>query len=261
MQPAAFARELDTARRQSRTLTALLSERGLDSLDDAYAVQRELTALRLARGARVVGWKLGYTSQAMREQMHVAAPNHGPLTSAMLLADGNVPVAALQPRVEPEIAVRLARPVPADADAETVLACCAGAFACLEVVDSVWADYRFTLLDNTADGSSAGWVVLGAELPLTALDRVAVELAVGGQVVARATGAAAGGHPALGVGWLAGQLRDDPRGLRSGDLVLTGGLTTAQPLPVGGEVRAVFGGGRAVVRATRTSPARHSDDM
>lgn len=236
-------------------MTALLSERGLNTLAEAYAVQRELTAMRLARGERIVGWKLGYTSQAMREQMHIDAPNYGPLTSAMLLPDGNVPGAALQPRVEPEIALQLARPVPPGADVATVLACCVGAYGCLEVVDSVWADYRFTVLDNTADGSSAGWFVLGAELPMTALDTVSVQLTVDGRVVAGATGAAAGGHPAVGVGWLAEQLRDDARGLRAGDVVITGGLTAAHPLPVGGEVGAVFGRGRAVVRATRTSPA------
>ena len=161
---------------------------------------------------RSSGWKLGYTSAAMRAQMGIDQPNFGPLTDAMLLAqDEPVPPTALQPRVEPEIALVLDRPVPRDADIAEVLACCRSAHACLEVVDSVWTGYRFTVLDNTADGSSAGWVVLGPTLPLDALDRVEVELSVAGTTVGTATGAAAGGHPALGVGWLAGQLRTTAR--------------------------------------------------
>ena len=39
------------------------------TIDDAYAIQRAGTALRLERGEKVIGWKLGYTSLAMREQM------------------------------------------------------------------------------------------------------------------------------------------------------------------------------------------------
>ena len=71
---------------------------------EAYAVQSEVTAMRLARGERVAGWKLGYTSAAMRTQMGVGEPNFGPLTDAMLLPSGaTLPAGALQPRVEPEV--------------------------------------------------------------------------------------------------------------------------------------------------------------
>lgn len=246
-----WARELDRARRTGRTLDRLFSDRGLTSLADAYAVQRRLTQLRLERRASVVGWKLGYTSVAMREQMGISEPNHGPLLDTMQLRDAMLPSRGLQPRVEPEIALRLQRAVPPGARADTVLACCSAAYACLEVVDSVWTDYRFTLLDNTADGSSAGWFRLGDELPLDGLDTLDVALLLGDQVVDRASGAAAGGHPALGVGWLAGQLRDDPRGLLPGDVVITGGLTAAIPLALGATVTARFGHRRHAVAVSR----------
>ena len=79
------------------------------------------------------------------------------------------------------------------------------ALACLEIVDSVWSGYRFTLQDNTADGSSAAWVVVGPPLAVSDLAALPVELSVDGEVVERGTGAAASGHPALGVAWLAEQ--------------------------------------------------------
>ncbi len=260
--PGEVARRLVAARLRGAVLDVPLTDAGPFSLDDAYTVQREVTALRLARGERVVGWKLGYTSLAMRAQMGIDQPNLGPLTDTMLLTQpgssghGVVPPSALQPRVEPEIALRLARPVPAGSGVDEVLAACDGAFAALEVVDSVWAGYRFRIEDNTADGSSAAWVVLGPALPLDDLPAIAVRLLVDGEEVATSTGAAASGHPAAGVGWLAGQV--GPRtglALAAGDVVITGGLTAAHVLAPGSVVAAEFsaprGGPDVRVEVTR----------
>jgi 2-keto-4-pentenoate hydratase len=253
--PAGIARRLLAARDGGRTLDVPLTDAGGLNLADAYRIQAELTALRLARGERVVGWKLGYTSVAMRQQMGIDEPNYGPLTDVMLLPSGaGVPGGALQPRVEPEIGLRIASRLDRACGVDEVLAGCSGAVACLEVVDSVWADYRFRLEDNTADGSSAGWVVLGDDLPLDDLPAIAVRLELDGEPVASSTGAAAGGHPAAGVGWLAGQLGARGMALEPGDLVITGGLTAAPPLPPGGRIAASFswgGSGQTTVVVVR----------
>ncbi len=224
----AAAERLLSARAARTTLAGGLGEL---SMAEAYAIQDELTAARLARGEHIVGWKLGYTSPAMRAQMGIDAPNRGPLTDAMLLATGSaVPAAAIHPRVEPEIGLRLERRCRAGASTAEALACCSGAYACLEVVDSIWTDYKFSLTDNTADGSSAAWVVLGPAIPMDDLAALAVVLMVDGTEVASATGAAASGHPAAGLAWLADEVASEQRGLAAGDLVITGGLTAAYPL-------------------------------
>jgi 2-keto-4-pentenoate hydratase len=189
----------------------------------------------------VVGWKLGYTSAAMRAQMGVAQPNLGPLTDAMLLPSGAVlPETVGQPRVEPEVGLRVRRRLAGPVGVQEVLDACDAAVACLEVVDSVWTDYRFRLEDNTADGSSAAYVVVGDPLPMDDLAALPVSLHRNGQAAGEATGAAAGGHPAAGVGWLAEQLGRRGRALEPGDLVITGGLTAAVPLQPGDEVSARF---------------------
>ncbi len=222
------------------------------SLADAYRVQDQVTALRLADGERLAGWKLGYTSAVMRAQMGVGSPNFGPLTDAMLLGSpALLPAGALQPRVEPEIGLRLGRGLTAPCSVESALAACDAALACLEIVDSVWSGYRFTLADNTADGSSAAWVAVGPSLPLQDLASLPVELSVDGQVVERGTGAAAGGHPAAGLVWLAEQLAGSGGALEPGDLVITGGLTSARPLEAGHRVGAMFGDGRWSVEVRR----------
>jgi 2-keto-4-pentenoate hydratase len=216
------------------------------SLVDAYRVQAQLTRRRLARGERRIGWKLGYTSAVMRSQMGVAEPNHGPLTDAMLLPDdAEVSTELVQPRVEPEIALRFARPLSAEdgpVGRDEVLAAAESAYASLEVVHSTWADYRFTLEQNTADGSSAGQVVLGPRLRTNALDAVEVELSVDGRPAGRGRGSDAAGHPADAVAWLLASLAPDGLGLQAGDVVITGGLTAAAPLQPGSLISALFQG-------------------
>ncbi len=238
---AGIAAVLATARAGGMTLDVPITDEIGLPLADAYRIQDEVAALRYAAGERRAGWKLGYTSAAMREQMGVAEPNYGPLTTAMVLPSGAAaPQAALQPRTEPEIGLRLGRALSGPCTAAEALDACSAAVACLEIVDSVWTGYRFRLEDNTADLSSAAWVVLGGPLPLDRLDQVRVSLSVDGAAAGEATGAAAGGHPAAGVAWLAGQLAAAGRGLLPGDLVITGGLTAAVPLRAGAVVAAVF---------------------
>ena len=242
---AAAARALRSARGEGRTLDVPLSRSPGLSLADAYRVQDQVTALRLAGGEKLAGWKLGYTSAVMRAQMGVEAPNFGPLTDAMLLGSPAVlPAGALQPRVEPEIGLRLGRRLAGPCSVSDVLGACDAALACLEVVDSVWSGYRFTLEDNTADGSSAAWVVVGPAMPVSDLASLPVVLSVDGEVVERGTGAAASGHPAAGVAWLAEQLAGRERALEPGDLIITGGLTSAHPLEPGHRISASFGHAR-----------------
>lgn len=225
------------------------------SLTQAYAVQDGLTALREAEGRVRAGYKLGYTSDAMRRQMGIDTPNYGPLFADMIVSGGGPTFARfIQPRVEPEIALVLgADLVGPEVSIEQVAAAVVEVRASLEIVDSVWKDYRFTLAHNTADGSSAAGVVLGPTLDVSPLqcDRAEVVLYVGDQQVATATGAAASGHPLRGAAWLCSELyRRHGTGLRAGEVVMSGGLTAAFALAAGGRVTATFGSA-AVVEVSR----------
>lgn len=252
--PADVARALDDAHLAGIALAA--SDVPVPDVGVAYTVQRALTARRLARGGRVVGWKLGYTSAVMRAQMGVAEPNFGPLLSTMVVESGEVALALTQPRAEPEIALVMARDPGPGADVAGVLDAADGARAALEVVDSVWLDYAFDLEHNTADGSSAAGVVLGDALPLDDLDGLDVHLHLDGALVGTGAGRDAGGHPAAGVAWLADRLAENGEALRPGDVVITGGLTAAVPFPAGSVVRAGFSqGGRLLAEAVAVRPS------
>ena len=75
-------------------------------MDDAYAVQKELVALKVADGRRVTGWKIGLTSKAMQYALNIDIPDSGILFDDMHFEDGStVPKGRfIQPRIEAEIA-------------------------------------------------------------------------------------------------------------------------------------------------------------
>lgn len=243
----AFAATLWDARAAKQTLVPAVVESRIGGpldLDDAYRIGAAMLRRRFERGETPIGWKLGYTSPAMREQMGVDQPNYGRLTDAMVIPDGgSIPDSALQPRAEPEIAVRLRRDLTTvPTSPNDVLEALDDAFACLEVVDSAWTDYRFQIEHNTADGSSAAFVVFGPSISRHDLTSTTVRLTRNGIAVATATGAAASGHPLAGVAWLAAELAHTGRVLRAGEVVITGGLTAAFPVEHGDQVEATFDG-------------------
>ncbi|MEE8600633.1 2-keto-4-pentenoate hydratase [Euzebya tangerina] len=236
------AEELHRARVARRTV-APLSERWPDMTPaDAYAVQAAGIQARLAEGETVIGGKLGFTSAAMRRAMGVDSPNYGWLTDAMLLGGPEVDVAdhvssrMIHPKVEPEIAVRLAADLEAPVTAAEVLAATESVMACLELVDSRFTGFRFGPLDNIADNSSAGAVVLGQPVPLGDINLrlIGVVVEVDGAVHHTAAGAAAHDDPAAAVAWMVNHCA---RPLAAGSLVISGGLTApvtlVEPLPGG----------------------------
>lgn len=213
-------------------------------LDLAYRVQDALVARRVGAGERVVGAKLGLTSRAKQEAMGVHEPLYAWLTDAMVLPGDRLALDALiHPRVEPEIAFVLgADLVGPGVTAADALAATAEVCGALEVIDSRYADFRFTLPDVVADNASAARVLLGAER-VAAPDDLAREecvLEVDGQVVATVTGAAVLGDPAEAVALLANDLGRRGRRLEAGWVVLSGALTAAVPLRPGQTVRAAF---------------------
>ncbi|MGW5719481.1 2-keto-4-pentenoate hydratase [Amycolatopsis sp. NPDC003865] len=216
---------------------------GLD-VDTAYAIQDEALRQRRARGETLVGLKLGLTSRAKQERMGIDAPLLAWLTDAMVLPAG-VPVPQLiHPRAEPELVFvlrdRLAGP---GVTAATALAAVDRVHGGIEIIDSRYTDYRFTLPDAVADnGSSAYFGVGPVGLPPASLDLSleAALLEVDGQIVDTATGAAVQGHPAEALALAANALGARGLALEPGWIVLTGGMTDAVPLRRGSRVAAHF---------------------
>ena len=218
---------------------------GLD-LATAYAVQDETLRRRQARGERLVGVKLGLTSRAKQQRMGIGSPLTAWLTDAMVLPAG-APVPRerlIHPRAEPEIVFlmgsRLAGP---GVTAAAALAAVDAVYGGLEVIDSRYRDFRFTLPDVVADNASSGCFVTG---PVAASPRSldlgleACLLELNGQVVDSATGAAVQGHPAEALALAANDLGRRGLAIEPGWIVLTGGMTDAVAVPPGAALAAHF---------------------
>ncbi|WP_082748870.1 2-keto-4-pentenoate hydratase [Nocardioides jensenii] len=159
-----LAARLDEAVRDATAIAQLSDERPL-TLDEAYAVQRAGIALRVGRGDPVVGVKLGFTSEAKARQMGVSDVIIGQLTAGTEVTDGaSVDLATMvHPRVEPEVAFRLG--VELSPENDDPLSTVAEVAPALEIIDSRYRDFRFSLEDVVADNTSAARYVLGEWLP------------------------------------------------------------------------------------------------
>jgi 2-oxo-3-hexenedioate decarboxylase len=238
-------REAAAALLATESERAPLSEDWPDlDVETAYAIQDEALRLRRERGETLIGLKLGLTSRAKQERMGITSPLLAWLTDAMVLPAG-VPVPPLiHPRAEPELVFVLGRRLAGPGvTAATALAAVDRVYGGIEVIDSRYTDYRFTLPDAVADnGSSAYFGVGPVGLPPAALDLSleAALLEVDGQIVDTATGAAVQGHPAEALALAANALGARGLALEPGWLILTGGMTDAVPLRPGSRVAAHF---------------------
>ena len=213
-------------------------------VDTAYAIQDEALRQRRARGETLIGVKLGLTSRAKQQRMGIESPLLAWLTDAMVLPAG-VPVPSLiHPRAEPELVFVLGRRLAGPGvTAATALAAVDRVYGGMEIIDSRFTDYRFTLPDAVADNGSSAYFGLGpVGLPPASLDLSleAALLEVDGQIVDTATGAAVQGHPAEALALAANALGARGLALEPGWLVLTGGMTDAVPVRPGSRVAAHF---------------------
>jgi len=192
-------------------------------LEAAYRVQASGETGRVLRG-----YKLGLLSEAKQRQMGITEPIYGRLYADMLLPSASSLRRFLQPRVEPELAVVLRRDVPPGSPPGRVAAAFAGFFLALDVLDSVWQDYRFTATEVVADNASGGAFALGGALLPEAELPGQLRLFVNGALRSEGpTGAL--GDLGVRLAWLA----DRVGGLRAGQVVLLGSPAAAVPAEAG----------------------------
>lgn len=238
-----LARVLDEARLERRAVPPLTRSLAELPLADAYAIQAEGIRLRVARGERVVGLKMGLTSEAKRRQMNLDSPVYGVLTDKMQVPAGGVVHVGggIHPKIEPELAFRTSRELKGRVTRDEVLEACASVFAAMEVLDSRYIDFKyFSLPDVVADNSSSSLFVLGtAEHPPRQLDLTRLEMVmeVNGEKAQAARSDAISGDPVLSVVQLCELLARRGESLPAGSVVLAGAATVAHMLQPGDRVK------------------------
>ncbi|HYB95485.1 MAG TPA: fumarylacetoacetate hydrolase family protein [Vicinamibacterales bacterium] len=253
----ALAEEIAAAYQQRQLIAPPTSRDGGFDIAAAYAVGQELMHLRLAKGHRTVGRKVGFANKAMWRVLKLdtlvwsymyddtvrhAATNDHELTT----------VGMMTPKVEPEIVFRLKAPLAGATGPVDVLSRVESIALGFEIIDCVYPDWQFTPADFVAAYGLHTGLIVGAPLQVTELNLEAlaeqlaaftVALRKNGEVVAEGSGKNALKNPALSVAELgmAIEKRGGPP-LAAGEYISSGTLTEAQFVRPGDTVTAILDG-------------------
>ena len=240
-----------------RLLEAYRCGTPIDPLTPEFAPAELPTAYRIAQaqveqwekdGDTVKGHKVGLASAAIQRQMGVDQPDFGHLTASMFhLEHQPIPAATyIQPRIEPETAFVLGRPLtgPGVTIADAVRAV-EFVLPALEIVDSRIRDWKIGIFDTIADNASSGGVVLGSRPVLLRdvdLRLTGCTLHINGELVATGAGGAVLGSPLNSLVWLANTVGPLGVTLEPGHVVLPGSMTKAFPISPGDSIVANMSG-------------------
>lgn len=219
-------------------------------LASAYEAALAVRALRIARGERPVGYKIGFTNRTIWARYGVFAPIWGSVwdtTLSFCEGRGRVDLSGTcQPRLEPEIVFGIRATPPTDASLEQVFACVEWLAPGFEVVQSHCLDWKFTAPETVADGSLHARLLVGHQTPARdlaasgralddALAASRVQLLRAGSLVDEGTGINVLDGPlhALRHFVLEQQRCPGAPSLCAGDVVTTGTWTDAWPLERG----------------------------
>ena len=241
----AAAQTIAAARRSRALVHPLAGDAAPQTEADGYRIQDAVHELLAADFGAMVGYKIGCTSAVIQQYIKIPHPCGGGVFAKGVHQSG-VSLSAgefVHVGVECEIAVRLARdlaPSLAPFTAETVAHAIEAYLPAIEIVDDRYADWQ-TLGAPTlvADDFFAAACVLGKPVERSAapdLLEVVGRALINGVEVGQGTGADVLGHPHNALAWLANHLAAEAKGLRAGEIVLTGSLVKTVWLNAGDEV-------------------------
>ncbi len=225
-----IAKKLDNAASNAKPVEQMAAKNNI-SLEDAYKIQRESIALRVQRGEIITGFKLGFTSKAKMEQMGVHDLIWGILTDAMIVEQNEtIDIDRwIHPRAEPEIAFRVSEDITRALTLNDLPQYLDGMAPALEIIDSRYENFKFSLEDVVADNcSSTGYVInkwqdLGKDL-----SNLEMELIIDNEVIEKASSAAILDNPLQSVVALSRLASEAGVVIQKGHVILAGAATAAK---------------------------------
>ena len=240
---------LYTAERDVREVIKVTDEYPDLTIEEAYELQTGLLARKLEEsGTKHIGIKLGLTSKAKQQMMGVNEAIYGYLHSDMLAFEWE-PIKRselIHPKVEPEIAFLMGDDLQGeDVTIEDVLKATKYIAPALEIIDSRYKDFRFTLVDVVADNCSSAKFIVGSQwVSPSAIDlaNIGMVMSKNGKVAQTGSSAAVLGHPATAIVWAVKELAAYGKGIKKGDIILSGAMSEAIAFESGDSVIAEFAG-------------------
>ncbi len=232
-------RDRKPVRQLSQTFPAM-------EIEDAYRVQALWAEERIAKGARVVGHKIGLTSRAMQMASKMTEPDYGRILDDALYNDG-AQIAAdafIKPRLEVELAFVMGEDLEGPGTRiYDVLRATEFIVPALEIID-YRTEVPRAITDTIADNAAFGAIVIGGRTirPMDVDIRwVGATLSKNGIIEESGVSAAIMGHPAAGVAWLVNKLHAVGAKLLKGQIVLAGSFTRPVDIAAGDVIHADYG--------------------
>ncbi|MEZ4872039.1 MAG: fumarylacetoacetate hydrolase family protein [Bdellovibrionales bacterium] len=212
------------------------------SRQEAYKIQQLGIEFRQSQGEKVIGLKMGLTSEAKRQQMNLDAPLYGVLTDKMQITDGVFKMQnKIHPKIEPEVCFFINKDLHGDVTREQVLDACSGVCAALEVLDSRYKQFKyFSMEDVIADNSSSCYFALGEVVKNPRdidIKHLEMKMYVNGELAQSGTSEAISGDPVQSVIEQCALLAENGQSLKAGQFVLAGAATAAVALEPGMSIR------------------------
>jgi len=229
---ARIAEALDRAARSAEPL-AQFSGSTAFSLDDAYRIQRASMQRRYADGEHSIGIKLGFTSRAKMMQMGVDSLIWGWLSNTMVEEDGGLIDLAryIHPRVEPEVCFLTRCAIDRPLTLLEVGNYVEAVAPALEIIDSRYQAFKFSLEDVVADNCSSAGLTIGAwSRNFSGLDNAGVVMRLDGRVAQAGSTAAILGNPLRSLVQASRLLHAAELELPAGSLVMAGAACAAVAL-------------------------------
>jgi len=238
-----IARQLDEAAKHAVSVPQVAEIHKIN-LEDAYKIQRLSMDRRYQRGEKSIGIKLGFTSRAKMKQMGVSDMIWGWLTDNMLYQDSEVlPLRKfIHPRAEPEICFVASKEINRALNIEEAKGHIGSLAVAIEIIDSRFQNFKFTLEDVVADNCSSSALVVGERLPIdTNLRDVSMQLIINGEERQSGNTDAILGDPWESVVAASRLVAETGMSLPAGSLIMAGAATAAEFLKSGDKVEAVLG--------------------
>ena len=243
-----YGDELYEAWLQRKPVAPLREREPEITIEDAYKIQEQFVARRVAAGEKIIGKKIGATSKPVQDFLGVYQPDFGMLLSGMVYNEGDtIPLDTLiQPKAEAELAFVLKEDLKGPGiTAMDVIRATDYVLPCFEIVDSRITAWNIKIQDTVADNASCGVYVLGKtkgdprKLDITLAGMV---LEKNGELFSTGVGAAVQGSPANAVAWLANTLGELGIPFKAGEVILSGSQSALVPVVDGDELVCTVGG-------------------
>jgi len=149
------------------------------TLQEAYEHQLAVREMRIARGERPLGFKVGFTNRTIWERYGVFAPIWGTVwdtTMRFCEGQGELDIATCsEPRLEPECVFGISATPPANATMDDLFTCIDWFAPGFEVVQSHMPGWKFVAADTVADSGLHGRLLVGRKRQVRDVARDATE--------------------------------------------------------------------------------------